>query len=351
MIVWGLDRFIGFVSLVAVNFRYLDPWSSQDSKKELDAVVEVLSPHYVRVSLHRSKHFHWRPGQNVYLSFPSISRFPFESHPFTISTINEDSKSDNSTLEFILRAQRGFTQKLHKEASPDTTYSVFLKGPYGSPPLLIGYQTVILIAGLSLLFMCLALLIVYVIGGSGVVFTLSLFLDILRLILSFTFLIQFILIFTYSRAKSGKNTCQKVLFIWAIRDTGSVYSSVISVSPLTTHTPLEHIHWIANNLAPALDNIPASISVAVKLYITGAGAASQGLDESLKESSSEVMHISDSQLYSTILQSLFVQVSQGRPNLKQLISNEIGEATGRMSINGLYFIFTNCVLSIKKIVC
>ena len=151
MIVWGLDRFIGFVSLVAVNFSYLNPWSSQDSKKELDAIVEILSPHYVRVSVHRSRHFHWRPGQNVYLSFPSISTFPFESHPFTISTINDDPKADDSTLVFILRVQRGFTQKLHKEASPDTTYKVFLNGPYGSPPLLIDYQTVILIAGLFLL--------------------------------------------------------------------------------------------------------------------------------------------------------------------------------------------------------
>ena len=162
MIVWGLDRFIRFVSLIVVNFGYLNPWSSQDSKKELDAVVEVLSPHYVRVSLHRSKHFHWRPGQNVYLSFPSISTFPFESHPFTISTIDDDSKSDNNTLVFILRVQRGFTQKLLKEASSDTTYKVFLNGPYGSPPLLIGYQTVILIAGLFLPSLHLALLIIYV---------------------------------------------------------------------------------------------------------------------------------------------------------------------------------------------
>ena len=148
MIVWGLDRFIRFVSLVTVNFGYLNPWSSQTSRKKLDAIVEVLSPRYVRVSLSRSKHFHWRPGQNVYLSFPSISTtFSFESHPFTISTIDDDSKSDGSTLVFILRVQRGFTQKLHKESSADMTCKVFLNGPYGSPPLLIGYQTVILIAG------------------------------------------------------------------------------------------------------------------------------------------------------------------------------------------------------------
>jgi ferric-chelate reductase len=156
MIVWGLDRFIRFVSLVTLNFGYLNPWSSEISKKELDAIVEVLSPRYVRVSLYRSKHFHWRPGQNVYLSFPSISStFSFfESHPFTISTIDDDdSKSDHgSMLVFILRVQRGFTRKLHKEASSNMTYKVFLNGPYGSPPLLIGYQTVILIAGLFVSF-------------------------------------------------------------------------------------------------------------------------------------------------------------------------------------------------------
>ena len=59
------------------------------------------------------------------------------------------------------------------------------------------------------------------------------------------------------------------------------------------------------------------------------------------------MSTSDSQSSSTILQSPFVQVHQGRPNLKQLISNEIGEATSRVSINGLYSKFTNYILSIE----
>jgi ferric-chelate reductase len=88
---------------------------------------------------------------------------------------------------------------------------------------------------------------------------------------------------------------------------------------------------------PALEKIPPSISVVVQLYITG----------SLKESCSEVSLNPDSELYPTILQSPFVQVQQGRPNLKQLIANEIGEATGRMSINGLYFKFTNRILSVE----
>ena len=148
MIIWGLDRFIRLVSLATFNFGYLNPWSSKNSKKELDAVVEILSSRFIRVTLHRSKHFHWRPGQTAYLSFPSVSTFPFESHPFTISTIDDDdSTSGDNMLVFLLRVQNGFTQKLLQEASPDQTHKVFLNGPYGSPPLLVGYQTVILIAG------------------------------------------------------------------------------------------------------------------------------------------------------------------------------------------------------------
>ena len=118
-------------------------------------------------------------------------------------------------------------------------------------------------------------------------------------------------------------------------------------SSLTIHPPLDHLHWIANSFAPALENIPPSISVAVQLCITGSTATAQGLGESSKESCSEVMLTLDSQLHSTILQSPFVQVHQGRPNLKQLISNEISEATGRVSINGLYFKFTNYFLTVE----
>ena len=119
-------------------------------------------------------------------------------------------------------------------------------------------------------------------------------------------------------------------------------------------TPLDHIHWIANSLAPALENIPpsTSISVAVQLYITSnttTTTTDQGLDKSSKESCSEVMITPDSQLYSTILQSPFVQVFyKGRPNLKQLISNEIDDATGRVSINGLCLLIVSLTVESKN---
>ena len=147
MILWGLDHFIRLTRFAVINFGYLNPWSSNNSKKELDAVVEVLSPRFLRVTLHRSTYFHWRPGQSAYLSFPSVSTLPFESHPFTISTIDDGFTSAGSMLVFFLRVRTGFTQKLFQKASSDQTCKVFLNGPYGSPPPLVGYQTVILIAG------------------------------------------------------------------------------------------------------------------------------------------------------------------------------------------------------------
>ena len=242
MIIWGFEHFIRLIRLATVNFGYLNPWSSKNSKKELDATVEVLSPQLVRVTLRRSKYFHWRPGHSAYLSFPSISSFPFESHPFTISTIDDDnSTSAENVLVFLIQAQSGFTRKLLKAASSDQTYKVFLNGPYGSPPSLVGYQTTILIAGLFLLFTVPCILHhSYILGGSGVAHTLPFLLDILRSVfLRLPILLLFLPFTIYSRARTGKNTCQRILFIWAIRDIGMFIREYSSVFPLMLARPYQ----------------------------------------------------------------------------------------------------------------
>ncbi|KAF8155465.1 ferric reductase NAD binding domain-containing protein [Crassisporium funariophilum] len=279
MVVWGLDRFLRLVRLLVYNFGYLNPWSSQSSQN-LDAAVEVLSPQFLRLTLYRPKHFHWRPGQSVYLSFPSVSTFPFESHPFTIATADDGLESDERKLIFFLRVRGGFTEKLFQEASSDRTYKVFLNGPYSSPPLLVGYQSVVLIA-----------------GGSGVAFTLPLFLDLIK------------------RAKSGTHSCQKVFFIWAIRDAA-------------------HVKWIADILGPALDDIPPSISVAVKLHITTTPEEEKWEDDSNENDSEEKGGASNSsQTHARILDSPLVKVEHGRPDLKAFMSHETRDATGGISVN------------------
>jgi len=84
----------------------------------------------------------------------------------------------------------------------------------------------------------------------------------------------------------------------------------------------------------------------VQLYITTAVDKSQKWDNGSKENGFEFMvtQASDSSAsrpYSTILQSHLVEVREGRPDLKSLISKEVNEATGKISINGTIHYFTH----------
>lgn len=154
MIIWGFDRLLRLIELVVYNFAYLNPFSSRTSAS-LNASVEVLSPEFLRLTLRRpARLLKWRAGQSVFLSFPSVAAFPLESHPFTIATIDDDADtaSAEKKLMFILRVRSGFTKRLLDTASPGATYPVFINGPCSSPPILVGYQTVILIAGSPLFF-------------------------------------------------------------------------------------------------------------------------------------------------------------------------------------------------------
>ncbi|KDR80476.1 hypothetical protein GALMADRAFT_1202327 [Galerina marginata CBS 339.88] len=296
MVVWGLDRFMRFFQLGLYNFAYLNPWSK--SSKDLDASVEVLSPHFLKVTLHRSKIFHWRPGQSAFLSFPAVSSLPFESHPVTMSTICDDSSSSANKLVFFLRVRDGFTAKLKDVASPAATYKVFINGPYSSPPILLGYQTVVLIG-----------------GGSGVAFTLPLFLDLVR------------------RAKHNKSTCQRVVFIWAIRDAGLLYST--HLQSILSNIILEHIKWIEDALLEALDQLPKSISVTLKFFVTADPEDSPKWSDDSKE---DVIADKDGSSHSSesglrLLESSFVSLEQGRPDLVLSIRDEIANGTGPISIN------------------
>jgi predicted ferric reductase len=148
MVIWGLERFLRLVRLVVYNFSYFNPFGSKSTKSH-DATVDVLTECILRVTIHRPSYFHWRPAQSVYLSFPSVNAYPLQAHPFTIATIDDANaaSSREKKLIFIFRVRDGFTKKLMRVASPGATYKAFINGPYGSPPALVGYDTVILIAG------------------------------------------------------------------------------------------------------------------------------------------------------------------------------------------------------------
>ena len=145
----------------------------------MDASVELLTPHFVRLRLRRPPHFHWSPGQTAYLIMPGVSTLPFEAHPFTIASVDttrDETRGDASPvtekealgesepfwneLVFFINVHSGFTKRLSNVAEKGGKVKVFIDGPYGKSPDLTDYDTSVLVA-----------------GGSGVSFTLPLLLD------------------------------------------------------------------------------------------------------------------------------------------------------------------------------
>ncbi|KAF9528716.1 ferric reductase NAD binding domain-containing protein [Crepidotus variabilis] len=269
MVIWGTDRFISLLRITLLNFSYLNPFSSKESKRALDASIEVLSPLFLRVSFKRPAYFRWRPGQSAFICFPTISALPWESHPFTISSLPKATLDGSNEIVFLLRVHRGLTARLLKEAKVEKTYPVFINGPYSNPPVLGGYNTVMLIA-----------------GGSGISFALPLF------------------EYLTSMPQSSKDRPQRVVLIWAIRDA-------------------DHAQW----LAPAIRNIPGDLSVSVKIFVTSdktAVSAENSADVSLSDEKTEEPGLHDRPL---------VSVDYGRPSITAIVKNEVEKSRGRMCVN------------------
>jgi hypothetical protein len=107
---------------------------------------------------------------------PSVSRLPFEAHPFTIASFNstlfdapgeqtptsekcgeinlaEGSAPFWKELVFFINVREGFTARLKDAALKGDKVKVFVDGPYGPSPNLGSYDTSVLVAGQSLNFL------------------------------------------------------------------------------------------------------------------------------------------------------------------------------------------------------
>lgn len=153
LLVWAIDRFLRLVRIAVLNFPPLHRTSTDEN------TLELLSPDVVRLTVRRRARFGfatWRPAQTMFVTVPEVSRLPFESHPFTISSVFEKGSCERE-LVFIIKARDGFTARLKDaamEAGVDElgyglrkSVKVILDGPYGIPPDLSGYKTVVLFAG------------------------------------------------------------------------------------------------------------------------------------------------------------------------------------------------------------
>ncbi|KAG2100234.1 FAD-binding domain-containing protein [Suillus cothurnatus] len=162
---WASDRFIWVVQLVVFNHSY---FGFKSGAGTMDATTELLSEDIIRLHLHQLQHFHWSPGQTAYLIMPSVFTLLFEAHPFTIASFNSSPLSttkleDQSESMFLVNVHGGFTKKLKEVAAAKGQVKVFVDGPYGPSSDLSSYNTS-----------------VFVSGGSGISYTLPVFLSVIE---------------------------------------------------------------------------------------------------------------------------------------------------------------------------
>ncbi|CDO76208.1 hypothetical protein BN946_scf184819.g8 [Trametes cinnabarina] len=308
-LIWGLDRALRLGRLVYYNYHY---FGFSASSQRLDASVELLSPHFVRLHLQRPPHFRWTPGQTAFLTMPTVSGFPFEAHPFTIASVDEryqlvGSETPSSSdleksagdspaadvapfwneLTFLINVREGFTKRVARVAEKGEKVKVLVDGPYGSPPNLDNDDTVVLIA-----------------GGSGISFTLSTFLGVL------------------SHVQNGKSKCRRILFIWAIRE-------------------VEHVDWISHTLGKALGLAPAGIDISIRIFVTSGNGAALHQSQALGEDDS-VKSVSEGTVVGksrppSLLDYPAVQMTNGRPELAAILQEEVDASDGRLSVTGAHF--------------
>ncbi|KZT71188.1 iron reductase [Daedalea quercina L-15889] len=285
-LVWALDRFIRAVRIIFANHLYLS-WSGK--RAHLDASVELLSPHFMRVRIARPPHFRWKPAQTAFLMMPTVSTLPSESHPFTISSIvgqdtekalGKDAPYWNE-LVFLINVRNGFTKRLAKVAEKGKPIKVLIEGPYGHTPDLTNDDTAVLVS-----------------GGSGVAFTLPALLGIVN------------------DVRAGNSRCTKVVFIWAIRDQS-------------------HVEWISKVLKQAIELAPPSLAISIQIYVTAGEppvTSEKAYDDDSIHESSDVASQEKGTPASSLSDFAAVSFNAGRPDLSAILRDEVAVTTGRMSV-------------------
>ncbi|TFY75252.1 hypothetical protein EWM64_g8760 [Hericium alpestre] len=296
---WIADRVVRFIRIIVFNHSYFGLKSGVGT---FNATTHLVAEGYVRLTFRRPSHLHWSAGQNAYLTMPGVSAHPFEAHPFTIANadisrdereVNEkddpekrsisstESVSTGKDVVFLINARQGFTKRLLDIASKDGSLRVFLDGPYGTPPSLRGYDSAVLIA-----------------GGSGITFTCPLFVDLV-----------------HRARRDPSSTCRRVTFIWIIRH-------------------LEQISLVHGDLSKALEDVPPSLSVDTRIFVTAPSPAMPSLRDSATASITSSAPI-DSPVEKTESLGLpLARMETGRPDIRKVLDDAASLARGSMSVNG-----------------
>lgn len=115
-----------------------------------DTSLEILPGRAVEMII-RNVAFQWKAGQHVYIWVPSVGFF--ENHPFTIAnSVNSAQTRGLNDMKLVIKACAGFSNRLYEKCASSERISdackarVFLSGPWGKPPDLTPFDSVVLIA-------------------------------------------------------------------------------------------------------------------------------------------------------------------------------------------------------------
>ncbi|CAK5266548.1 unnamed protein product [Mycena citricolor] len=317
-VIWGFDRTLRFIRTFVANSGYIHFLGKSDARANaLEADVHVVSPKLLRVSVLLPNRVHWSPGQIAYLSVPSVSRTPWEAHPFSIASLDTSASasSTNSSRDekqgelsassssssivvpspgytkeavFFIRVHRGFTNRLLDAAAAakgPARFNAFVDGPYCTPPTALGYSSVLLIA-----------------GGSGVSFTLPLLLDLAR-----------------AARLNANPCCGRVVFVWSVRES----DQIDAVAPL---------------LSAALADLDTkTLGLEIRIHVTrnmedtdGTEDVAAGDDDEKDVPASPTSSVTAAR---RLRRFECVTVSQGRPDIDELLRTEVAAASGAMAVN------------------
>ena len=147
------DRCVRWFWMLFNNLAVFHPQRDRQTRAILACQAEMrpLPGRMTRVTI-RNPPITWKAGQHLYLS--SLSLLPFQSHPFSITSLPSDDK-----LEFLIKAHRGGTRRFFDLAEKRsdlpvstskpsrTSVTVMISDPYGSVRPLRQFDSVILFAG------------------------------------------------------------------------------------------------------------------------------------------------------------------------------------------------------------
>ena len=129
-----IDRFVYRITLKTRTYRGTCVVYDDQNTVGLYVTVpiaEKTSP-IDRILGHNVAHG-WRPTDHVFLSVPEIShKHLVQSHPFTIASRAPAADALVGEMDFIIRAQDGFSSDLLRYAEGHSEARIRLDGPYGS---------------------------------------------------------------------------------------------------------------------------------------------------------------------------------------------------------------------------